>query len=317
MARSFEFDEETPLTTQAERYPESRLQSEAVPWLCANWGYVEIFEDKATHKGSAFDSIGSMGGRLVLIEVKPRIDRNMAWHESSKNGSLERKVLVGLKNLFQGSNDVASVAARRIWDGRSRPIIAILAGGFSAAGREEAEAMLRARGDRYCFDWRLLRWTGSVIEEIAACDAAAEPGVAYASIEFPTLQSSRRRKPAPPLESWLKRAESDGNHLLKHFLLVAQKHGFRLISQAGSLRLERRVPGGRWVSFLSVFPSIENGVIGVNVSVRREDVGLEEHEMPGRSTTSIKGFFNTNRFLCEAAEMDAMLSLFVGPARES
>lgn len=177
-------------------YVELRLQTEAVRWLSDQWGYVEHLSDvQAT--GDRVDSVGTMDGRLVLIEVKPTVHAGLVRHASDRPGTIESKIAGALKGLYEGSIDRLSMTARTLWDPVRPPIIGLLAGQYSGAALTQLEDLLRRRAAAWCFDYRVWRWTGDAAAELAAADLRPPPSPdAYGKVAIERLIGrSTRGKP--------------------------------------------------------------------------------------------------------------------------
>lgn len=59
-----------------ERYPEKRLQLEAIQWLRTHWHYEEHYSDEEA-RGNRMGSVGLIDGRLTLIEVKNSVSASL------------------------------------------------------------------------------------------------------------------------------------------------------------------------------------------------------------------------------------------------
>jgi hypothetical protein len=114
-------------------YPEKRLQAAVIEWMLRSWKYTEMYSD-AEATGSPMDSVGILDGRLLLIEVKLRINARIVDHDSERPQSLEGKIVGALRSLYGQVDDGFSATIRPWWDRRQPPVVIFLAKTYSGDG---------------------------------------------------------------------------------------------------------------------------------------------------------------------------------------
>ena len=88
-------------------YVEQTLQLTAIRWLREHRGYSELLSDDMA-VGDRVDSVGLMGGRILLVEVKPVVRAGDVRHAEDRPGSIESKIAGVLRALHAKEQDRVS-----------------------------------------------------------------------------------------------------------------------------------------------------------------------------------------------------------------
>jgi hypothetical protein len=293
-------------------YAESSLQLAAVDWLSKHSGYSEIISDHAA-VGDLVDSVGVMAGRAVLIEVKPKIYGGSVRHAARRPGTIESKIARALKNLHDGEQDRVSRALRACWDRARPPVFAILARGYSAAGRHELKALLEQRSREWLFDYRVWQWTGSEVEELGGQNLAPCPHPAdYDLLKIDQLSANAFRNKARTLDEFRTIADARGvGPLFRYALTRSRALGYSCRPMRGNLCLKRANPEGKSEFVVGLYIEASSAEFGMNVGVWLERTNLSEPDLPGKEAPR-KGHLNTNRYLQTMDEVEFVLQLFSG-----
>ena len=292
-----------------QRYPEKRLQLGAIDWLKGNRGYVELFSD-AEATGSRVDSVGTLDGRLMLIEVKLSINASIVDHALDRAQSLESKISGALRSLYGAANDGFATIARPHWDRLRPPVVAFLAGTYSEDGWGALRQMLERRSIEWRFDYRVWQWNGREVVERSTFDQSAADPACWQTIDVPALVGRTKRTPARSEVELLALATERGvGELLQGLIELARQNGFDVQRGVSSLNF-RRKPAHKQGPVVGVYLDASDAGNGINVGCWREAVGVAEDALPGRPAPPA-GFLNTNRYLQTRDQVEALIRLFV------
>lgn len=300
----------------AGRYPERAIQEGAVAWLAENRGYVECFSDVAA-LGSRVDTVGTLGGRLLLAEVKVAVPASMVDHAHDRPGSLESKFAGALRTLYGRGADELSQRANDAWNRESPPLLGVIARSYSPEGLDALAGLFARRAPEWLFDYAVWRWDGGTLTELVAGTITAPPPDRYADVQPPLLIGRALRAPKPGLTQLGELAEQYGcSEHFQAFVRMAAERGMRLTANQASMTAARK-EAGKWVTVLGMYlePSVDGAV---NVALSDELAGPVHDTLPG-SAAPAKGYLNLNRWirgegeLAEMFELAASARLAVGP----
>lgn len=274
----------------SKRYPEKAIQEAMTSWLREHWSFEPAFDDVEA-LGARFDSIGSIDGRLVLIEYKVGVSETIVRHAPDRPMSLESKIAGGLRSLYQRHGDAASNAANAVWDRRLPPLVVIAAERFSEPSIRVLETLLKERGDDWRFDWAAWRWSAGAVEELLRGSVAKRPSPEeYANLNLPQLVGRAPRASPRSLDELVALAAPEEGSLLKQFAEGARNRGYRLRSGRTKLAIagERKA---RWVTVAAAYVGSSRDGLNVGIDLAQAATPELVDSLP---TAKPAGFLNTN-----------------------
>lgn len=292
-----------------DRYPEKALQLAAIDWLGRHRGYVGHFSDEEG-RGARMDAAGLMGDRLVLIEAKVRIDAGLVGAASGGAGALECKVAAALAGLHGGADDPLSTVARRLWDRRHPPLVALLAAHWSADALRDLVAVFDRRAAAWRFDWVFWRWTGTRVETIGEGGAGIAGAPADAPIAIPDLRPGTSRAANRTIDDLRGLAAERGvAELFEAFLAAARTAGYRLKPARTSVTAQaREIPGHRRAAVFATYLAASTpGRLAVGCW--SEILARPPEDLPGEPSPRPFGYLNDDRFLARPQEVADLLAV--------
>jgi hypothetical protein len=287
------------------RYPEKALQDAMTAWLVSHWGYEEAFDDSEA-LGARFDSVGSIGSRLILIEYKVAVGTNIVRHMADRAMSLESKIAGGLRSIYDRASDAISECANRIWDRESPPLVVVAAASFSTEGLDELRRLFEARSADWRFDYAVWRWTGSGVEELVR----GQTGEQWAPDQFvavPVLIGRTERGAPRTVEELSALAETDlERDLIVRFCAIASVSGLTLKRGRTSVAVQGRI-GGKLRTVAAAYPGRARG-IGLNIGVDL-DKFQRTHELDELEPAPPAGFLNSNFVVKSGRDLDRLFGI--------
>lgn len=293
-------------------YPEKILQLQALAWLETHRGYAGCFSDEEG-RGARMDAAGRLGDRLVLIETKVRAADLLTVGPDGAD-QMECKVSATLTALYRGLETPLTRAAAEIWDQRRRPLIALLAGDWSASARGGLRTTCERCAREWGFDWEFWLWTGTHVETIATgrtpiLDQAGSPPN-WAEIPIPLLRATGGRAAARKIEELRIMAAKCGvDALFERFLTAAAAADYGL--KPGRICLSAtRKRFARQDTAVVVSAYLDHSSPGrLAVGFVKEWFDVEPTDLPGTPSSRHFYYLNEDRFFIAHDEIDRLFAL--------
>ncbi|WP_031555995.1 hypothetical protein [Parvularcula oceani] len=210
---------------------EYRIQEEAVAWLKAERGYDERFSDLYQHGGARLDSVGLIGERVHMIEVKTQLRPNEVGHA-------EDKLAGTLTSIEDRSGDGAASVLRNVWDRKQVPLFVVLVGRSTPSGVDALKQMVQRRAAHDQVDVALWVWTGERVKTIWSSRPRKAPRVEATPLPSATPKRPNARQPTPSIDHYMSVAERVGcSEILVAALDAASSHGFKPRTTAKGITL--------------------------------------------------------------------------------
>ncbi len=285
-------------------YKEKSLQQAATTWMKRHWDYRELTSDEEA-TGDRMDSIGFLQGELIAIEVKPNVYGGMVYHREGRGSSLEAKVACTLADLYTGVRGRQLDVIREHWSQSAPLSIGILAGSYSAQGLEALKSMLTSRAEEWCFNYRIIEWTGSEAIDRAAYNQASPPAdLDWHGVTVPR-PVGRSKRSTKTLEQVRAEAFKRGvNELFNACIGEAESAGFKVQPRPTGLKMTKARSDGT-CGLLALFLDRSDPQNGINLGIDAAGFALAPDELPGRQAPRA-GFLNSNRYLRTSREIAEM-----------
>jgi len=288
-------------------YPEKRLQLAALAWAEQHMGYRAISDDvEAT--GDRMDAIGMLGDELLVIETKVHVVEATVSFDPLRSATIEPKISGTLAPLYAGCLKGQPGLIGQHWDRKTPLTICILAHSYSGKGLAALTGMLENRSREWGFNYRVWRWAGEQVDEIAQGFPLVEINPdKLASAEFPEMIARPIRRPAATLSAL--RVMADDRGVLDAFEAINERAGrYRM-------RVARRATGmnlclpGTSQSWCSIFVEDAGQQHGMNCGVFADLYTQSGLPLPGTSAPRV-GYMNTNRFIRTVQDVEVLFAPF-------
>lgn len=296
---------------------ERKVQQPAIEWLKKHWGYQEIIsaeEDDAW--GAPIDSVGRMGGRTLLVEVKVAISGGSVRHHPNRSSSIESKISRTLAGLFDGLGKYNLPAIREAWDREHPLVFVLLAKNYSEDGLEEAKEVLQRRSSEWLFDYRIWQWTGSEVREIVRRQLHPAPTLEqYKGLRIPLLVGNSTRPRPPSLVEHREEAARRG--LSDVFDFTVRRAGelvYRINTTGSGITLVAKGKGRKRESSIGVFVRKSSKRHGMNFGFMSERSDIRWNELPGRPAPKVGAYSGPYRYLHNIEDVDIALRI-LAPSR--
>jgi hypothetical protein len=292
---------------------ELAVQFPAIAWLKNYWGYEEVKsgEDDDT-LGSPIDSLGLMGGRTLLVEVKRAVCGGMVRHNPTGSGSIEGKVARTLKGLHEGSTGLIFPAIRSTWKPSRPPVFVLLAHDYTERGLQEATDIFQRRASEWLFDYRIWQWTGSGVEKRAVGELNPTPGCdEYGGLRIPILPERSNRRKTPPLQEHREEANARGvGHIFDYTVGRADELGYMRSTTRSGIRLRAMGPNGLRENAIGIYIKSSSRELGMNFGFYWKRIGLREEHLAGCPAPKIGPLNIANRYISTIDEAEIALGMF-------
>lgn len=234
---------------------EERIHADAVEWLAAHRGFEMAFEDPDEATGARLDLIGTIAGQPCFAEVKVEC-------VPSTVPQLERK----FASALHGHGDPAAShpmleAMRSVWDGRSPPLIAVIASRYSAEGLSRLLQMMEQRSAQWHVDYEVWEWRDGALQTIAQRLSPDRGRAVETRVDAIAAPRSNRKTP-PTLDELARFADSRGiGELYRNAVACALDQGLKPARRNASLTLTNRTNGEQ----LSLRPDCSDALSGLVV----------------------------------------------------
>jgi hypothetical protein len=262
--------------------------------------------------GSPIDSVGLMNDRLLMIEVKQKINGGHVNHAPGRSGSIEGKIARTVKGLHEGRSDAIWPAIRTAWQSGRPPVFVILAGTYSESGLRLLSDLCKGRSSEWLFDYRIWRWTGVEVVKLEESGISDLPHPdEYRRLCIPALREQSLRSPVPPVEYHRELAGKNGCAVIFDYLLKRASELNCSITPSGTtVRLRAAPLKGKRSKAISILPGTSSKGAGLHCGFFWDSDDIGEDRVPGAPAPKKGPLTRTNRYLRTIAEAEKALTMF-------